>query len=60
MDEKNLKNSFKEGEKKLKIQKLEHHPSLTGKLDLELNEDINNYLNKANDFWGYTEVAYKK
>lgn len=33
---------------------------MSGKLDLELNEDLKKYMGKAEGFWGQTEVVYKK
>ena len=40
---------MKEGEKKHKISKLEQHYSLDGKLNIYVDNEIQNYLNKAND-----------
>ena len=34
--------------------------SLDGKIELELNDDLNNYLSKARDFFFNSQIFYKK
>ena len=34
--------------------------SLDGKIELELNDDLNNYLSKAQHFFFNSQIFYKK
>lgn len=47
-------------EKIVKPVKLEKQVTVDGHLNLELDESLNNYMNKASDFLNNNDLIYKK
>ncbi|EGR31692.1 PX domain protein [Ichthyophthirius multifiliis] len=50
----------KEGENLQKIQKVQNMVTINGKAECVINQEINQYLKKANEFFSNQDIIYKK